>query len=238
MRANSFLKLAIVLTASLLCWQRASAADVDVAIAFAVDLSSSIDPDTADLQRKGHAAALTSPEIVAAIARNYRGCIAVAYFEWSSPGRTRMVLPWTRICGLEDAEAAAHCVREKGDAGLGRRARAGTSISSAIDVGRLLLDQFPGSADRKVIDISGNGENNDGPPVEPSRLSAIAEGYTINAIAIPATEEDPGYGLAAYFAEKVIGGPEAFVMTPAVPSDYATALRRKLVTEISMNVEP
>jgi hypothetical protein len=238
MRANGFLTLAVVLMACLSCRQQAHAAAVDAAIVFAVDFSSSIDPDTADLQRKGHAAALTSPEILAAIARNYRRCIAVTYFEWSSPGRARIVLPWTRICGRDDAETAARIISDRGDTGREPRARAGTSISSAIDVGRLLLDQFPGTADRKVIDISGNGENNDGLPVGPSRSSALAEGLTINAIAIPAKDEVPGCALAAYFAENVIGGPQAFVMSPTGPGDYAMALRRKLVTEVSMNAGP
>ncbi|THK33871.1 DUF1194 domain-containing protein [Ensifer sp. MPMI2T] len=238
MGVNSCLRLAGTLAASLFGGLQAQVADVDVAIVFAVDFSSSIDPDTADLQRNGHAAALTSPEIVAAIARNYFGCIGVAYFEWASPGRIRIVLPWTRICGLEDAKAAARVIRKQGDTGFSRRGRGGTSVSSAIDVGSLLLDQFPGNADRKVIDISANGENNDGLPVQSSRLNAIAKGYTINAIAIPAKDESPGYRLASYFAENVIGGSGAFVMTPTGSSDYATALRRKLLTEISMNVDP
>jgi Protein of unknown function (DUF1194) len=237
MGVKSFLRLAGTLAASLLWGLQAHAADVDVAVVFAVDFSSSIDPDTADLQRKGHAAALTSPQIISAIAHNYRGCISVAYFEWASPGHTRIVLPWTRVCGLEDAKAAARAISEKGDTGYTRRGRGGTSVSSAIDVGSLLLDQFPGKADRKVIDISGNGENNDGLPVQLSRLNAIAKGYTINAIAIPAKDENPRHQLASYFADNVIGGPEAFVMTPTGPGDYATALRRKLVTEISMNAD-
>jgi hypothetical protein len=216
---------------------QANAADVDVAIVFAVDFSSSIDPKIADLQREGHAAALTSPEIIAAIARNYVGCISVAYFEWSSPGHARTVLPWTNICGLEDARAAASVISKKGDTGITRRGRRGTSVSSAIDIGSLLLDQFPGKAARKVIDISSNGENNDGLPVQPSRLNAIAKGYTINAIAIPMEDENPDNTLASYFAKSVIGGSQAFVITPKGPDDYVMALRRKLVTEVSMNVD-
>lgn len=238
METNSFLRLAGSLAASIVWGLQAHAADVDAAIVFAVDFSSSIDAETADLQRKGHAAALTSPEIVAAIAGNHLGCISIAYFEWSSPGRIRNVLPWTNICGLDDAEAAALVIRARGDTGFGRRGRGGTSVSSAIDVASLLLDQFPGRATKKIIDISANGENNDGLPVQPSRVKAIAKGYTINAIAIPAQDENPGRQLASYFADHVIGGPEAFVMTPTDPGDYATALRRKLVTEISMNVDP
>ena len=238
MGTYSILRLAGTFTFSMFWGLQAHAADVDVAVVFAVDFSSSIDPDTADLQRKGHAAALTSPEIVAAIARNHLGCISVAYFEWSSPGRIRIVLPWTSICRLEDAEAAALVISENGDTGFRRRGRGGTSVSSAIDVGSLLLDQFPGKAAKKVIDISANGENNDGLPVHLSRLKAIAKGYTINAIAIPAEDENPGHRLASYFTDNVIGGPQAFVMTPTGTGDYAAALRRKLVSEISLNIDP
>ena len=236
-RAKSYLILAGTLATSVFCGLQAHAAKVDVAIVFAVDFSSSIDPEIADLQREGHAAALTSPEIIAAITRNYVGCIGVAYFEWSSPGHTRVVLPWTRICGLEDAKAAASVISKKGDTGHIRRGRSGTSVSAAIDVGCLLLDQFPGNAAKKVIDISSNGENNDGLPVQPSRLNAIAKGYTINAIAIPAKDENPEQPLASYFARSVIGGSQAFVITSKGPSDYAMALRRKLVTEVSINVD-
>lgn len=210
---------------------------VDVAVVFAVDFSSSIDPKIADLQREGHAEALTSPEIIRAISQNYLGCIGVAYFEWSSPGRSRTVLPWTRICGLDDAKAAASVISNTGDTGHMRRGRGGTSVSTAIDVGGLLLDEFPGTAMKKVIDISSNGENNDGLPVQPSRENAIAKGYTINAIAIPADDEDPRQPLASYFARSVIGGSQAFVMSPKEPHDYVTALRRKLVTEVSMNID-
>jgi Protein of unknown function (DUF1194) len=211
--------------------------NVDVAVVFAVDFSSSIAPKIADMQREGHAEALTSPEIIRAISQNYLGCIGVAYFEWSSPGRSRTVLPWTRICGLEDAKAAASVIRNRGDTGHIRRGRGGTSVSTAIDVGSLLLDEFPGTAMKKVIDISSNGENNDGLPVQPSRENAIAKGYTINAIAIPADDEDPRQPLASYFARSVIGGSQAFVMSPKEPHDYVTALRRKLVTEVSMNID-
>lgn len=234
---SASLGLAGALAASMFWGPQAHAANVDVAIVFAVDFSSSIDPKIADLQREGHAAALTSPEIIAAITRNYVGCISVAYFEWSSPGHARTVLPWTTICGLEDARAAASVISKEGDTGFTRRGRRGTSVSSAIDIGSLLLDQFPGKAARKVIDISSNGENNDGLPVQPSRLNAIAKGYTINAIAIPMEDENPDNTLASYFAKSVIGGSQAFVITPKGPDDYAMALRRKLVTEVSMNVD-
>ncbi|RUX98384.1 DUF1194 domain-containing protein, partial [Mesorhizobium sp. M7A.F.Ca.CA.004.04.1.1] len=93
--AGSISRVTGILAVSMFWAISAHAANVDVAIVFAVDFSSSIDPKIADMQREGHAAALTSPEIIAAISRNYVGCIGVAYFEWSSPGHARVVLPWT-----------------------------------------------------------------------------------------------------------------------------------------------
>lgn len=218
---------------------KAQGLDVDVAVVFAVDFSSSIDPATADMQRNGHAAALTSPEIMKALSSNPRGCIAINYFEWASPQNIRSILPWTRICSAKDAEMAAGIISSMGDRGIGRRIRGGTSISSAIAVGSLLLDRFPGRADRMVIDISGNGENNDGLPLEQARARAIDKGYTINAIAVPSKEfQNPDRPLASYFADEVIGGEQAFVMVPRALSDYALALRRKLVTEISLDLPP
>ena len=98
MGVNVFLRLAADTGSFAFLGAAGTRRHVDVAIVFAVDFSSSIDPHTADLQRKGHAAALTSPQVTAAIASNYRGCIAITYFEWSSPGRGRIVLPWTRVC--------------------------------------------------------------------------------------------------------------------------------------------
>jgi hypothetical protein len=90
-----------------------------------------------------------------------------------------------------------------------------------------------------VIDISGNGENNDGMPVQQARARAIDKGYTINAIAVPSKEfQNPDRPLASYFAEEVIGGDQAFVIVPKQSSDYTTALRRKLVTEISLRLAP
>jgi hypothetical protein len=228
--------LAAMLALAGLVAPQAGAADVDAAIVFAVDVSASIDRGTADLQREGHAAALCAPEIIAAIARNRIGCIGIVYFEWSSRGHWTNVLPWTTVCRPSEAQAAAAIIREAGDTGDGSGGRGGTSVSYAIDMGSLLLGEFPGSATNKIIDISANGPNNDGLPVEQSRLRAIAKGYTINAIAIPSYMRGIEHDNSRYFAENVIGGPGAFVVAPATTHDYAAAIRRKLVDEISLAI--
>ncbi|MHA6688280.1 DUF1194 domain-containing protein [Mesorhizobium sp. A556] len=211
------------------------AADVDVAIVFAVDASGSIDAAAADLQREGHAEAIRAPEVIAAIDRGGFGCIAIAYVEWASSGQKRTVMPWTSICGRGDAQSAAAFIRREGNKGNAcRRRHCGTSISFAIDLGALLLDGYVGHASSKIIDISANGTNNDGLPVQPSRLQAINKGITINAIAVPTTMQGVRHHLVDYFAENVIGGTGAFAIEPVSTNDYVVALRRKMVIEISM----
>lgn len=238
MSANLAAPLGAMLAASALYTPQANAADVDAAIVFAVDVSASIDPATANLQREGHAAAISSPEVVAAITRNSTGCIAVTYVEWASSGHARSVVPWTSVCGLKDAQAVASIILKEGDRGLGCEQTCATSISFAIDLGCMLLDSYVGSAASKVIDISANGTNNDGLPVAVSRRRAIAKGYTINAIAIPEMIRSVVYDLTEYFDNNVIGGPRAFVIAPSTTTDYAAALRRKLVAEISLSIWP
>lgn len=205
---------------------------VDAAIVFAVDTSSSIGPELADLQRRGHAEALRSPEVEAAIAGGATGCAAVAYVEWSSATWLRTVLPWTRLCGRDDALAAAAVILEQGDDGTVSRGRGRTSISYGIEASSLMLDRLPGRAGRKIVDISANGTNNDGRPVAGARERVIAKGHVINAIVLERTEPGVSDDLPGYFRDSVIGGAGAFVVTPTGPADYARALRRKLVMEI------
>jgi hypothetical protein len=200
----------------------ASSDPVDVAIVLAIDVSSSVDPATAILQRDGHAKALEAPEVVAAIQRGYVGCIAITYFEWSINGKKRSILPWSRLCNARDCRNAATVIRFEGaERGFGKR----TSLSFAINYSGSLLGGL--AAPKKVIDISGNGENNDASNIYLAREQALAKGYVINAIVSSGDR-----GLQRYFAEKIIGGPGAFVMPVASPGDYPEALRRKLVQEI------
>jgi hypothetical protein len=211
------------------------AADVDAAIVFAVDASGSVDAEAADLQREGHAEAIRAPEVIAAIDRGEFGCIAIAYVEWASIGQKHTVLPWTNICGPEDAQGAAALIRRDGNKGNSCRRRCGTSISFAIDLGALLLEDYAGNTSSRIIDISANGINNDGLPLEPSRMQAVASGITINAIAVPTFMLGVETRLVDYFAEKVIGGPGAFAVGPVKMNDYVAVLRRKMVIEIGMS---
>jgi hypothetical protein len=206
--------------------------DVDAAIVFAVDASSSIDATQAYEQRRGHVSALRSREVLEAITGGPVGCIAISYVEWAGVGKLRVVLPWTKLCDGQDASRAASRILAETDFASEHNGGR-TSLSYAIEASSLMLDNFPGTAARKLIDVSANGTNNDGPPVVMSRERVLAKGHVINAIVL--MNEEPGVtsDLPGYFRQNVIGGPGSFIVTPGGPVDYAHALRRKFVVEIS-----
>lgn len=153
-------------------------AEVDAAIVLAADSSTSMDPARADRQRLGHAEALRSHEVVSAISGGRTGCIAVTYVEWASAGSLRTVMPWRVVCDTAQAHAAAQVIEDHGDTGHGRSRGGRTSISFAIGAASLSLRAWQGRAARTVIDLSVNGTNNDGLPVEDSRRRALAEGMS------------------------------------------------------------
>ncbi len=214
------------------------AADVDAAIVFAIDVSASIDQLTAKMQRDGHVAALSEPSVMAAIVAGRRGCIAIAYIEWSSAGKAWSVLPWTTICSRADAFAAANAIRKDGAARGRCEGYCATSISNAIDVSSALLEQFDGSAGSKIIDISASGTNNDGPPVALSRQRALGRGHIINAIAPPQLRFGIPYHYLEYMTRNVIGGTGSFAVEPSAARDYAWTLRWKFQKEISSSGAP
>ena len=214
------------------------AAPVDAAIIFAIDISASVGPTEAIAQRDGHAAALRAPEVIRAIQQGSIGCIAINYFEFSNTGYPMPILPWTRICDSHDADYAARVIEKEGSNGLKymeRKDLGRTSLSYAITYGAWMLERFPDSAAQRIIDVSANGENNDGIPVVLARNRAVDNGITVNAIMVEIDtlwDVPPGY-FEAYLRHSVIGGDNAFVMPGAKLAQYPAALRRKLVREIA-----
>jgi hypothetical protein len=206
---------------------------VDLALALAVDVSGSIDPDEAALQRQGYVSAFSDPTVVGVIRTGQHGRIAVAYYEWASNLDFRLVVDWTVIDGADAARAfadqlAAQPIR------IGLR----TSISGAIEYGVQLIERAPVTATRRVIDISGDGPNNDGRYVLDARQAALDKGISINGL--PVLNERPNrYGfpnlpdLDLYYEGCVIGGPNAFIVVAKSFPDFAVAVKRKLVLEIA-----
>lgn len=214
--------------------QRAARAEepVDVALVLAVDVSRSIDEDEARLQREGYRAAVADPRVVEAIRGGMLGGIALAYVEWAGIEYQRLVVPWTRIAGQRDAEAWAEALAASPRASL-----SWTSVSGAIDFARGVLADCPHEATRRVIDVSGDGVNNSGPPAEEARDRAVAEGITINGLPIindrPTFGRRPPIPLDQYYRDSVIGGQGAFLIVAEDFESFGNAVRRKLIREIA-----
>lgn len=190
----------------------------------AIDCSYSVDAGEYDLQRKGIAYALQDPEIRAAVASGPNGGIAISVVQWSSAQNQVLALPWTLLNSPGALDAAAARI-----ASLPRATQDGaTSISSAIRFSMQVLNDSPYRAVRRIIDISGDGRNNNGPPLNPLREVAAVQGITINGLAI--LNEHPT--LDYYFRQKIIAGFGAFVEKANSYPDYREAIRRKMLKEI------
>ena len=214
----------------------ARAEDTDLLLVLAADVSRSIDESEFDLQRKGYAAALSDPRVLSAIRGGAAGSIAVCFVEWSGAGEQMVVADWVVIRDGEDAGGLSATLLAAPRSFIGR-----TSISGAID---FAMERFAAAkihAHRRIIDISGDGTNNSGRPVTDARDQALAEGVTINGLAIIndhpvswtyAHVQPPG-GLPNYYRENVIGGPSSFVLEVHDFNTFGEAMTRKLVTEIA-----
>lgn len=204
--------------------------EVDVALVLAVDVSFSMDIDEQALQRDGFVQAFRSPEVQDAIERGLIGKIAVTYFEWAGTADQHLVIPWTLIDGAGAANAFAADLEARPI----RRARR-TSISSAIATGLRLLDESGVVPIREVIDIAGDGPNNEGPMVTLARDEALARGVTINGL--PIMLKRPGYldisFLDEYYVDCVIGGAGSFVIPVRDPAQFPDAIRQKIIMEIA-----
>ena len=201
---------------------------VDLELVLAVDVSFSMSPEEQRVQRQGYIDALTHPQILAAIAAGPRGRIALAYVEWG--GTPYQVVRWSLIDGRDAAERFVAELRD-----LPHRRIPFTSISRALLHSRALFRENGFEGARRVVDVSGDGPNNDGAPIPLARDTLTAEGIEINGLAImlPRPRGAPTIpDLDEYYRNCVIGGPRAFVLTVTDTADFAATIRRKLFLEI------
>jgi len=211
---------------------RENAIPVDVELVIAVDVSYSMDPDEQALQREGYILALTSKEFLQALRQGANGKIAITYFEWAGQFDQKIVMPWRLIDGPEAADAVA---AEIARAPYRRASR--TSISGALRFAKPLFDDSGYKGLRRVIDVSGDGTNNAGPLIVPTRDDVLAGGITINGL--PIMLKRPYVGtmdiveLDIYYEDCVIGGPGAFVVPIREREKFIEATRTKLVLEIA-----
>lgn len=205
---------------------------VDVELILAVDVSLSMSPDELAIQRDGYAAALKHEQVLQAIADGVHGRIALAYVEWAGSTVQHVIVPWTIIAGPEDAAAVAEKLTMN-PANSARR----TSISGALLFAGDLFAESPYRGMKRVIDISGDGPNNQGPLVSAARDSLVEQGITINGLPLMTQGGSISvYDLAnldLYYQHCVIGGPGAFVIPVNDWSQFPEAVRRKLVLELA-----
>jgi Protein of unknown function (DUF1194) len=212
--------------------EKEGAPTVDVELALAVDVSYSMDLDELAVQREGYAQALVSREFLQALKSLPNGKISITYFEWAASNDQKIIIPWRVIDGPETADAVAQEILRTP---IRRASR--TSISGAIYFAMPLFEANPYRGVRRVIDISGDGPNNNGAPVLGAREEALAKGITINGL--PIMVKEPSYStmdienLDWYYEDCVIGGPGSFVVPIKDREKFKEAIRTKLLLEVA-----
>jgi hypothetical protein len=205
---------------------------VDIELVIAVDVSYSMDLDELAVQREGYAQAIVSKDFLQAMKTGPNSKIAVTYFEWSASSDQKIIIPWRVIDGPESADAVANEIM-KTPVRRGSR----TSISGAIYFAMPLFDKNPYKGLRRVIDISGDGPNNNGAPVVGAREEALSKGIVINGL--PIMVKEPSYStmdidnLDWYYEDCVIGGPGSFVVSIKDRDKFKEAIRTKLLLEVA-----
>lgn len=210
--------------------------EVDLLLVLAADISRSLDQKKFRLQREGYAAALVSSRVIKAIESGPAGRIAICFLEWSGPGAQAVIVDWTVVANLADAKQLAAKINDAPRLFYDR-----TAIGNAIDYSVRQLESAPMRANRRVIDVSGDGTSNAGRSVLDARADALAKGITINGIAIlsevplptnPWHTHPPG-GLLAWYENNVIGGPGAFALAAEGFEAFGASIASKLIKEIS-----
>jgi hypothetical protein len=226
------------LIAVALCWLApgARAESVDLRLVLAADVSRSVDNDEFRLQRDGYAAAITDPRVIAAIQAGQFHSIAVSFIEWSGAAEQHVVADWTIVRDDETAAVFASILHA-----VPRSYTGATAIGNAVDFAMRYFEASGVDSPRRVIDVSGDGDNNGGRPIEYARDDAVAAGVTINGLAIVNAHPNPGFishvappgGIGEYYRTRVIGGPGSFVILIEDFSSFEAAITEKLVNEIA-----
>ncbi|HEX3487579.1 MAG TPA: DUF1194 domain-containing protein [Micropepsaceae bacterium] len=203
---------------------------VDLNLVLAVDASGSVDDDRFELQKQGYAKAFLNPKVLNAIRNGNESAIAISMVQWTGPTLHVIMVPWMVVRDQRSAQLAAAAIAAAPRQIFG----GGTSLSGAIDFSVTMLTASPYRAERRVIDISGDGSNNLGRPAEQARDEAVKMGVRINGLPILAVEPD----LDQYFRASVIGGPGAFIIPVKDYNAFGEAIMRKLVQEISQDQRP
>ena len=226
---------ALLLSTALAAPAAADGIEVDLELVLLVDVSRSMTPRELEIQRRGYAAALGSDHVFAAVQSGLLQRVAMTYVEWA--GTQEVIVDWRVLETREDLAAFADTLSSQFNAGLRR-----TSISEALVFATASIEENDYAGLRRVIDVSGDGPNNQGRRVVEARDAALAEGIIINGLPLMTRE---GMGnqrhlpdLDVYYEACVTGGPGSFVIPVLDWDDFAEAVRRKLVLEMVSRPAP
>jgi hypothetical protein len=210
---------------------------VDLELVLAVDVSRSIDEVEAELQRRGYVDALTSRAVIDAILAGENRRIALCYIEWAGTHYQSTVIDWTMIDGEAAARRFAATLSQ-----APRTSQSWTAIGQALLFSGKRFDVSGVVSKRRIIDVSGDGRTNSGPPAETVRDRLVEQGIVINGLPVVMNRSNfgrpPESDLQQYYEENVIGGPGAFVIPAANFDDFGRAVRSKLIREISAGPMP
>ena len=197
---------------------------VDVALVLAVDVSSSVDSGDFQLQMQGIAAALRQKAVLDIIRGGRHHQVALALVQWSTTKKQSITIPWQILSSSLDVEATAHAIElAERDYALG-----GTGMAAAIAFSAELLATFPLPTDRQVIDISGDGVENDNGNVPLARVRALQRGIVINGLPVVSDSTL----LVPYYRDVVIGGAGAFIEPANNIFAFGDAMGRKFIREL------
>ncbi len=213
--------------------QQAGPIEVDVKLVIATDISNSINDRELSLERQGIADVFMDPEVIKVITNGNRGAIAVAMLDWAGYKENQTVLNWFIIRDKATSEAFAKEVLDL-KRFLGQR----TSISNALDRAFAMLNESDSRiiATRKVVDVSGDGPNNDGVSLQQVHDATKDNGIIVNGLPIMDEEADGFFPeLDLYYNACVVAGRTGFLVVVKSFKDFGQAMRRKIVIEISQN---
>jgi hypothetical protein len=207
---------------------------VDLELVLLADATGSIDDAEIRLQRRGYADAMLDPQVLWAIANGgAEGRIAVAYVEWAGVAAQDVVVDWMVV---EDA-ASARAFGARLMAAP-RRAFGTNAIGAALLKALAMIEGNRFDGWRRVIDLSGDSSWNPvGPTIADARDAVLGSEVVINGLAIlcrsPCSGRPRYENLEAEYADRIVGGPGAFVVTADGERSFAQAVRRKLILEIA-----
>lgn len=209
-----------------------AATEVDLQLVLAVDVSRSIDEVEAELQRRGYVEALTHDRVMDAVLSAEHKRIALTYVEWAGTHYQTVVIDWTLI----DTHQAIRRFAEKLSEAP-RQSQSWTAVGAALAYSAQRYEHSGYVSKRRVIDVSGDGRTNDGPPAELVRDKLVSQGIVINGLPVMMNRTNfgrpPDLLLDKYYEENVIGGMGSFMIVAATFDDFGKAVRNKLIREIS-----